>query len=114
MKLVKGKDIAMHSHGTFTCRIPTDEALLAMKDLSSGAFKLLIYYYSKSTGWKFVDSQIAETLGVTEVVVKRLKKELIDKGYLYVEKGTNFNTYFIGRKAVLEWNNPDVVSESNV
>ncbi len=114
MKLVKGKDIAMHSHGTFTCRIPTDEALLAMKDLSSGAFKLLIYYYSKSTGWKFVDSQIADTLGVTEVVVKRLKKELVDKGYLYVEKGVNFNTYFIGRKAVLEWNNPDVVSESSV
>ena len=114
MKLVRGKDIAMHSQGTHTCRIPTEEALLAMKDLSSGAFKLLIYYYSKSTGWKFVDSQIAETLGVSEIVVKRLKKELSDKGYLYVEKGNSFNTYFIGRKAVLEWNNPDLVNESNV
>lgn len=99
----------MHSKSNFTCRIPTEEALLAMKDLSSGAFKLLIYYYSKSTGWKFIDEQIAETLGVTLIVMKRLKKELVDKGYLYIEKGTNFNTYFIGRQSVLEWNNPDLV-----
>lgn len=102
----------MHSIGSHTCRIPTDEALDAMKDLTSGAYKLLIYYYSKSTGWKFEDSQIADTMGVSVKTVGDLKRELIAKNYLWIEKGRSLDNYFIGRRAVAAWKNPDVVSDN--
>ena len=103
----KRRSIVMHSQAVYGCRIPTHEALTAMKDLSTGAFKLLIYYYSKSTGWNFDDKEIAETLEVTEKRVKELRKELVDKDYLLIEKGGHIDNYFIGRQAVMAWKNPD-------
>lgn len=103
---LKKKGVVMHSQGAYKCRIPTNEAISAMKDVSSGAFKLLIYYYSKSTGWAFDDTEIADTIGVTERRLKELKKELIDKDYLYISKGADIDNYFIGRQAVQGWKNP--------
>lgn len=103
----KRRSIVMHSQAAYRCRIPTHEALTAMKDLSTGAFKLLIYYYSKSTGWNFDDKEIAEALEVTEKRVKELRKELVDKDYLLIEKGGHIDNYFIGRQAVMAWKNPD-------
>lgn len=100
------RSIIMHSQGAYRCRIPTNEALSAMKDLSSGAFKLLIYYYSKSTGWNFEDGEIADTLEVTLRRLKELRKELTDKDYLLVLKGGDIDNYFIGRQAVQGWKNP--------
>lgn len=97
----------MHSAGSYRCRIPTSEAITAMKDLSSGAFKLLIYYYSKSTGWDFHDGEIADTLGVGDKRLQELKKELTDKDYLFIARGTDIDNYFIGRQAVQNWKNPE-------
>lgn len=96
----------MHSTAAYTCRAPTNEVLDAMKKLSSGAFKLLMYYYSKSTGWDFDDVEIAEVLGVQVSRVVVLRKELVDKEYLLIEKGSNINNYFVGRKAVMDWKVP--------
>lgn len=103
------KDICKVNNICFTtpCRIPTTEAIDAMKDLSSGAFKLLIYYYSKSTGWEFKDKEIADALGVTEKRVGELRKGLVDKDYLLIEKGGYIDNYFIGRQAVRKWKDPD-------
>ena len=98
----------MHSTGAYRCRIPTEEAITAMKDLTANAYKLLIYYYSKSTGWKFDDAEMAETIGVTDRTLKDCKRELINKGYLYIEKGTTIDNYFIGKQAVFAWKNPDL------
>lgn len=105
-KPIRKKDIVMHSSDPYKCKAPTYEVLESMKELSSNAFKLLMYYYSKSTGWKFEDSDIAYTIGVTERVVKTLKKELLDKEYLHIEKGKNTDMYFVGKKAVREWKYP--------
>jgi hypothetical protein len=105
-KIRKRRSIVMHSSNPYRCRIPTHEALDAMKDLTSGAFKLLIYYYSKSTGWEFVDDEIANALGVTTKRLKELKKELTDKDYLLVAKGADIDNYFIGRQAVRNWKDP--------
>ena len=102
----------MHSSSPYRCRIPTHEAIDAMKDLSSGAFKLLIYYYSKSTGWNFRDEEIAETLGITVKRLGELRKELIDKDYLLVERGQNIDNYFIGRQAVRDWKDPNKASDA--
>ena len=96
----------MHSNDPYKCRIPTYEALDAMKDLSSGAFKLLIYYYSRSSGWDFNDTDIANTLGVTTKRLLELRKELVDKEYLLISKGTHIDNYFVGKKAVREWKYP--------
>lgn len=97
----------MHSTEPYTCRISTREALTAMKDLSSGAFKLLIYYNSKSTGWDFQNSEIADTIGVSERRLVILTKELIDKRYLYITKSSDLTVYFIGRQQVMDWLDPD-------
>ncbi len=97
----------MHSTTAYTCRIPTHEAIEAMTDLSDIAYKLLIYYYSKSTGWNFNDEEIAKVIGVTARTVGEKRNELIDKGYLLVEKGKNIDNYFVGKRAVMEWKFPE-------
>lgn len=115
MRIIRRKrSIVMHSQGMYKCKIPTHEAISAMKDLTSGAFKLLIYYYSKSTGWEFDDDEIADTLSVTPKRLKELKKELTDKDYLLVAKGADIDNYFIGRQAVQNWKNPPEERDSNV
>jgi len=106
MHKIKKRSIVMHAKAAYRCRIPSDEALSAMKDLSAGAFKLLVYYYSKSTGWEFIDKEIAEALDVTERRLAVLKKELTDKDYLLLLKGSDIDNYFIGRQAVQAWKNP--------
>ena len=108
------RSIVMHSQHPYRCRIPTNEAIDAMKDLSSGAFKLLIYYYSKSTGWNFNDEEIASTLGISVRRLGELKKELTDKDYLLVENGRNIDNYFIGRQAVRQWKDPDTAETPEV
>ena len=95
----------MHSQDPYKCKAPTYEVLDAMKELSSGAFKLLMYYYSRSTGWSFEDEDIAESLDVTVRVFKTLRKELVDKEYLLINKGET-NVYFVGKRAVKEWKYP--------
>lgn len=97
----------MHSRdNNYNTSIPTEELITAMNDLSTGAYKLLMYYYSRKTGWNFNDTEIAKTIGVSERTIKGLKKELIDNKYLYIAKGA-IDNYFIGRKAVQEWDNPE-------
>jgi hypothetical protein len=103
----------MHSQNPYRCKIPTYEALDAMGDLSSGAFKLLIYYYSKSTGWEFNDAEIADTLKVTVKRVNELQRELTVKNYLLIERGPSIDNYFIGRQAVHAWKNPDLNVDHN-
>ena len=79
----KGKFMVLHSNNDYTCRAPTHEVLTAMTDLSSGAFKLLMYYYSKSSGWDFTEEGIAATLGTSTRTVGLLRKELVDKNYFW-------------------------------
>jgi len=95
----------MHSQDPYKCKIPTYEALDAMGDLSAGAFKLLIYYYSKSTGWTFDDKDIANTLRVTTDTLRKLRAELLKKEYLLINKGVT-DVYFVGKRAVREWKYP--------
>lgn len=113
-KSTKGKDIVMHSQDAYKCKAPTYEVLESMKELSSNAFKLLMYYYSKSTGWKFTDAEIANTLDVTVKTVGILRKELVDKEYLYILKNKNTDTYFVGKRAVREWKYPADEDELDV
>ena len=96
----------MHSRETHNASIPTDEIITAMTDLSAGAFKLLMYYYSRRTGWNFSETEICKAIGVTDRRLKELRKELVEKKYLLVLKGS-IDNYFVGRKAVQEWENPD-------
>lgn len=80
-------------------QIPQAEITKALKELSSGAFRLLTYYYSRNDGWVFVDKKIADTLDTSERQVKRYRKELKDRKYLLIQPGT-IDVYFIGQKAV--------------
>ncbi len=105
-KYVK-RTVIMHSRDSnYNTSIPTEELITAMNDLSTGAYKMLMYYYSRKTGWNFSDTEIAKTIDVSERTVKTLRKELIDKKYLSIAKGA-IDNYFIGRRAVQEWDNPD-------
>ncbi len=84
--------------------IPQTEIVEAMKDLSNGAYKLLMYYYSRRDGWRFIDANIAIAIDSSERQVKKFRKELIDKQYLLVQKG-QVDVYFIGKLAVDKFKN---------
>lgn len=47
-------------------RMPQAEVTKALKELSSGAYRLLTYYYSRNDGWVFEDKNIADTLSTRE------------------------------------------------
>lgn len=95
------KDVINHSKERRMLSMPSNEATKAMSELSSGAFKLLVYYYSKQNGWKFDDNEIAKTLNITVKRFKEIRKELVDKDYLLIGKGRgDYTNYFVGKSQV--------------
>ena len=93
------KAILKKGETKYMARIPQKELTEAMKELSNGAYKLLMYYYSRRDGWKFVDNNIATTIGTSERQLRKFRKELITKQYLLIQRG-QVDVYFIGRLAV--------------
>lgn len=93
------KSVLKKSEGKYMARIPQVELISAMSELSNGAYKLLMYYYSRNDGWRFVDKNIAKAIGSSERQVKKFRKELIDLEYLLIQRGS-VDVYFIGKKAV--------------
>jgi len=83
----------------YMTKVPQAELMLSMKELGTTSFKLLMYYYSRNDGWVFVDKNIATSIGTSERMVKISRKELIDKKYLFVQKG-KIDVYFIGKGAL--------------
>ena len=80
-------------------RMPQAEVTKGLQELSSGAYRLLTYYYSRNDGWIFDDKNIANVLGSSERQIKRYRKELLDDKYLLIHKGQT-DVYFIGQGAV--------------
>lgn len=97
--------IMMQSKERYMANVPAGELITAMKDLSNGAYQLLMYHYAKNNGWVFVDSEIADALNTSERMIKQYRKELIEKKYLLIMKGT-VDVYFIGRQAVMDFEAP--------
>lgn len=96
--------VIIHTSTSFQdrCRASTGETIMAMQVLTHNAFKLFMYYCSKSTGWQFNDTDIAHCVGVKDRTLQNLRNELIDKGYLLICKG-DVDNYFVGRGAVTKW-----------
>ena len=101
----------MQSTNPYLCKIPTQEAIEAMTDLSSTAYKLLIYYYSKSSGWEFNDITMSEEIGVKLRALQNARKELIDKKYLHINKSPALDNYFVGKKCVFDWTHPQELAD---
>ena len=93
------KAVLKKSETKYMARIPQTELTSAMTELSIGAYKLLMYYYSKRDGWVFNDDNIAATIDTSVRQLKKFRKELIDKKYLLIQKG-QVDVYFIGKLAV--------------
>ena len=92
-----------HSKGKMMTHLPQDEAISAMRELSQGAYKLLVYHYSKLDGWIFNDKTIAEDINIpNERAVKKYRRELISKEYLAI-RGKNPEVYLVGRQAVRDF-----------
>ena len=98
------KSILKKSKGRYMASIPQAEITGAMRELSNGAYKLLMYYYSRNDGWVFVDDNIASAINSSTRQVKKFRKELIDSGYLLIQKG-QVDVYFIGRLSVNQFIN---------
>ena len=90
---------------SYNAVIPANEILTAIQDLSSNAFKLLTYYYTRNNGWEFKDSETAKSLGVNTRTLASLRNELINKDYLLIVKG-KIDNYFVGRKQVMDFKAP--------
>ena len=93
------KSVLKKSETRYMARIPQKELTDAMTDLSAGAYKLLMYYYSRNDGWIFDENNIAKTIDTSTRQVKKFRKELIDKEYLLIQRG-QVDVYFIGTLAV--------------
>ena len=100
------KTLLMKSKGRFMAHIPAGELLTGIKDLSKGAYQLLMYYYTKGDGWEFEDKEMSESIDTSPRMVKQYRRELIDKKYLMIMKGS-VDVYFIGRQAVLDFEEPE-------
>ena len=96
------KSILKKSKGRYMASIPQVEITEAMRELSNGAYKLLMYYYSRNDGWVFVDDNIATAIRSSSRQVKKFRKELVDHGYLLIQKG-QVDVYFIGKLAVKQF-----------
>ena len=104
LKIKVTKSVLKKSETKYMAKIPQAEIVEAMKDLSNGAYKLLMYYYSRRDGWRFIDANIADAIDSSERQVKKFRKELIDKQYLLVQRG-QVDVYFIGKLAVDKFKN---------
>ena len=90
--------------------IPSDELVTAQHDLSNGAYKLLMYYYSKGDKWSWIDKVMMEDLGISKRMLNEYRNELIRMEYILIVKGGITNC-FIGRQAVMDWKHPDTINE---
>lgn len=96
------KAILKKTETKYMARIPQREIVSAMSDLSSNSYKLLMYYYSRRDGWEFVEENMASVIGTSVRQLKKARKELIDKGYLLIQKGS-VDVYFVGQGAVTKF-----------
>jgi len=99
-EIVQSKANTKSDRGNYPVIRPRIEMLNAMTELSKNAYFLLDYYYTVKSGWIFDDNQIKVTIGTDIRGLQRAKKELKDKGYLYIAKGNEVNNYYIGKQAV--------------
>ena len=90
------------SKGRYMTHIPSDEIVLAITDLSKGAYQLLMYYYSREDGWVFYDNSTMTDLSISKRVFQAHKKELKDKNYLIILKA-EADTYIVGKQAVKKY-----------
>jgi hypothetical protein len=106
------KAVLKKSKARYKTSIPTKEIRNATKELSSGAFKLLIYYYGIEDGWYFIDKYTANSLDISERQLRLYRNELIKKEYLLIQKG-EVDVYFVGQWAVERFNTElfDVIDE---
>jgi len=80
-------------------QIPQAEIKLMITELTPGARNLLLYIYSLSDGWEWREEAVASAIATTVRQLKTYKKELIDKQYLFIQKGP-IDVYFVGKQAV--------------
>jgi len=100
MKRIESKKLFFwKSIGKYRMAIGVPEVLQAMEELTTNAFKLLIYFYTKDTGWTYNEEHVATSIGVNVRSVRRLKKELIDKEYLLIFEGER-DVYVLGLEQV--------------
>jgi len=93
----------LENYGAKMATMPSDEVITAMKDLSNNGYKLLTYYYSKGDTWDWDSKHMCQELDVSSRTLVETTKELVDKEYLLIFKGTKSNpmtNVFIGRDAV--------------
>ena len=82
--------------------IPNSDLTDGYRELSSNAFKVLTYFYSKGDGWVFDNKFIAHALDLKTRTISDLIRELEIKGYLLQQKG-NINVYIVGKLRVHEY-----------
>lgn len=103
---MSNKTLLKKSKGKYMASIPQRELVEAMKELSNGAYKLLMYYYSRNDGWKFNEDNMAKAIDSSVRQLKKYRKELIDAKYLLIQTG-KVDVYFIGKLAVKQFEEDD-------
>jgi len=80
--------------------IPQKEITSGLKELSSGAYRLLTYLYSRGDNWIFSEKNTAIALATSPRQVAKYRRELIELGYLHIERAETVDLFFVGKGAV--------------
>lgn len=98
----KDKDSIIRKDTTKFTNIPAQDIEDAMT-LSSGAFRLLIYLFSKSGTWKFNKATIKKVCKLTDRGYADARRELIRTGWYEEEKDGAIKIFLIGKRTVSEF-----------
>ena len=77
-----------------------EAAKQAIHDLSGNAYKLFIYFITKSDGFVMNHKHICYALDITEKTAQTAKNELISKEYLHIDHGKRHDHYYVGIEPV--------------
>ena len=72
----------------------------ALKELAPNAFRLFLYYHTKSDGWVFRPDDMAKEMGISVRTVQYAKAQLIKQEYLFIEHEKRVDSYYLGPATV--------------
>jgi len=91
------------TYGHPVTSIPSEDILSGLKELSSGAFKLLIYYYGRDYRFDWSSTECVPELKLSSRQLKLYRNELMYSGYLLVISGDLLDMLYLGKATVCEF-----------
>jgi len=84
----------------YPVHIPEDDMLEIMKSLDSDCYSLYYYYHTKGKRWEWRDEQIIDDMNWELRKLQRIRKKLIEAGWMDIIKRHGDRFVYLGRNNV--------------